>query len=64
MPVPLSGSDPVSFPEIDKVLAEEARCRAQACDEGRMKTVPFEEVFGRKMVSHQHRRPEYLGGVS
>jgi hypothetical protein len=37
-----------SDPEIDKVWAEEALRRTQACDAGRMKTVPFEEVFGGK----------------
>lgn len=35
-------------PEIEKVWAEEAVRRAQACDAGRMKTVPFDEVFGQK----------------
>ena len=35
-------------PEIDKVWAEEARHRALACDDGRMKTIPFDEVFGGK----------------
>ena len=35
-----------SDPEIDKVWAEEALHRARACDEGRMKTVSFEDVFG------------------
>ena len=34
--------------EINHVWAEEALNRARACDEGRMKTVPFEEVFGKK----------------
>ena len=34
--------------EIDRVWAEEALQRARACDEGRMKTVSFEEVFGEK----------------
>ena len=34
--------------DIDRVWAEEALHRARACDEGRMKTVPFEEVFGNK----------------
>ncbi len=34
--------------EIDRVWAEEALRRAQACDEGRMKTVSFEDVFGSK----------------
>ncbi len=34
--------------EINRVWAEEALQRARACDEGRMKTVPFEEVFGNK----------------
>lgn len=37
-----------SDPEIDKVWAEEALHRARACDEGRMKTLPFEKVFGSK----------------
>ena len=32
--------------EIDQIWAEEALHRARACDEGRMKTLPFEEVFG------------------
>lgn len=32
--------------EIDEIWAEEALHRARACDEGRMKTLPFEEVFG------------------
>ena len=32
--------------EIDRIWAEEALHRARACDEGRMKTLPFEEVFG------------------
>lgn len=31
--------------EIDRVWAEEALHRARACDDGRMKTIPFEEVF-------------------
>ena len=31
--------------EIDLVWAEEAMHRARACDEGRMKTLSFEEVF-------------------
>ena len=34
--------------EIDRIWAEEALHRARACDEGRMRTVPFEEVFGDK----------------
>ena len=34
--------------EIDRVWAEEALHRARACDEGRMKTISFEEVFDRK----------------
>jgi putative addiction module component (TIGR02574 family) len=34
--------------EIDRVWAEEALHRARACDHGRMKTLPFEEVFGEK----------------
>lgn len=34
--------------DIDRVWAEEALHRVRACDEGRMKTVPFEEVFGNK----------------
>lgn len=37
-----------SDPEIDKVWAEEASHRARACDDGRMKTLSFEEVFGGK----------------
>jgi len=37
-----------SDPEIDRVWAEEALHRAQACDSGRMKTLSFEEVFGDK----------------
>lgn len=32
--------------EIDGVWAEEALCRARACDAGRMKTLSFQEVFG------------------
>lgn len=34
--------------EIDRVWAEEALHRARACDEGRMKILPFEKVFGDK----------------
>ncbi len=34
--------------EIDRVWAEEALHRARACDEGRMQTVAFEQVFGDK----------------
>ncbi len=34
--------------EIDKVWAEEALFRAKACDDGRMKILSFEEVFGDK----------------
>ena len=34
--------------EIDRVWAEEASRRAQACDEGRMKLHSFDEVFGDK----------------
>ena len=34
--------------EIDRVWAEEALHRARACDEGRMKTIPFDEVFANK----------------
>ena len=34
--------------EIDNVWAEEALYRAEACDEGRMKILSFEEVFGDK----------------
>jgi len=34
--------------EIDRVWAEEALHRARACDDGRMKTIPFEEVFASK----------------
>lgn len=34
--------------EIDRVWAEEALHRARACDEGRMRTISFEEVFGNK----------------
>ena len=37
-----------SDPEIDKVRAEEALHRARACDDGRMKTLSFDEVFGGK----------------
>jgi len=33
--------------EIDKVWAEEALHRVRACDEGRMKTLSAEEVFGK-----------------
>ncbi|PJC15142.1 MAG: addiction module protein [Comamonadaceae bacterium CG_4_9_14_0_8_um_filter_57_21] len=32
---------------IDSVWAEEAVHRARACDDGRMKTLAFDEVFGR-----------------
>ena len=34
--------------EIDRIWAEEAVHRARACDEGRMKTLLFEEVFGKQ----------------
>ena len=34
--------------EIDRVWAEEALHRVRACDEGRMKTLSAEEVFGEK----------------
>lgn len=34
--------------EIDRVWAEEAVRRVQACTEGRMALVPFDEVFGNK----------------
>ena len=34
--------------EINRVWTGEALHRARACDEGRMKTVPFEEVLGKK----------------
>jgi len=34
-----------SDPGIDRVWAEEALHRARACDAGRMKTIPFEDVF-------------------
>lgn len=34
--------------EIDRVWAEEALHRARACDEGLMKTVSSEEIFGEK----------------
>ncbi len=34
--------------EIERVWAEEALQRARSCDEGRMKTLSFEEVFGNK----------------
>lgn len=37
-----------SDPAIDKVWAEEALHRAQACDAGQMKTLSFDEVFGGK----------------
>lgn len=33
-------------PEIEQIWAEEAVRRAQACDEGLMKTHSFESVFG------------------
>ncbi|MDO9012598.1 MAG: addiction module protein [Gallionella sp.] len=32
--------------EIDRVWAEEAVRRVQACTEGRMALVPFDEIFG------------------
>jgi len=35
-------------PEIDMAWAEEALHRARACDAGRMKTLPFEDIFGGK----------------
>lgn len=35
-------------PEIDRVWSEEALHRARACDEGRMTTIPFGQVFGDK----------------
>lgn len=34
--------------EIDRIRAEEALRRARACDEGRMQTLSFEEIFGDK----------------
>jgi putative addiction module component (TIGR02574 family) len=34
--------------EVDRVWAEEALYRAKACDDGRMKTISFEEVFAEK----------------
>ncbi len=37
-----------SDPEIDRAWAEEALHRAKACDAGRMKTIPFDEVFTNK----------------
>ncbi|MCR4305044.1 MAG: addiction module protein [Gallionella sp.] len=37
-----------SDPEIDKVWAEEALHRARASDDGRMKTLSAEDVFGDK----------------
>jgi putative addiction module component (TIGR02574 family) len=37
-----------SDPEVDYVWAEETLHRAQACDDGRMKTISFEAVFGDK----------------
>ncbi|MFA6121238.1 MAG: addiction module protein [Sideroxydans sp.] len=35
-------------PEIDRKWAEEALHRAKACDAGRMKIIPFNEVFRNK----------------
>ncbi len=32
--------------EIERIWVEEALHRARACDEGRMKTLSFEAVFG------------------
>ena len=32
--------------EMERIWAEEALHRARACDDGRMKTLPFDEVFG------------------
>lgn len=32
--------------EIERAWAEEAMRRVRACDKGRMKIIPFEEVFG------------------
>ena len=37
-----------SDPEIDREWAEEALHRAKECDAGRMKTIPFNEVFSIK----------------
>jgi putative addiction module component (TIGR02574 family) len=34
--------------EIEGVWADEAMHRVRACDEGRMKTLSFDEVFGKK----------------
>lgn len=34
--------------EIDRVWAEEALHRVRACDEGRMKILSSEKVFGKK----------------
>lgn len=34
--------------DIDRVWAQEALRRAQACDDGRMNTVSFEEIFDKK----------------
>ena len=38
--------------EIDLVWAEEALRIARACDEGRMKTVSFEEVFDDNFIAN------------
>lgn len=34
--------------EIERIWADEALRRARACDEGRMKTLSFEDVFGNR----------------
>ena len=39
--------------ELDRIWAEEALHRARACDEGRMKTVSFEEVFGDGFMANE-----------
>ncbi len=35
-----------SDPEIERAWLEEAEHRVRACDEGRMKLLPFEDVLG------------------
>jgi putative addiction module component (TIGR02574 family) len=37
-------------PEIDRVWADEARRRIKACQEGRIKAIPYSEV----MAKYQH----------
>ncbi|MCF8210300.1 MAG: addiction module protein [Rhodoferax sp.] len=41
------------YEEMDSAWAEEAVQRARACDEGRMKTLTFEEVFGNQCLPRE-----------